>query len=414
VARMDYFEAAPRPTTTAPIDARLCEILNGQLKWLTLSWNAPTSFPNDEVTIRGSAMAAYAIAVTTQTQVWDPVLSGVPNYQTSINKATTLIAGVAAAHVANSTDPAAWGRTWESALWAGILGKAAWLLSTYLSTAQLNTVLAVLEDEANYRLTIQPRYMYAPDGTVLTPGDSGAEENEWNALAPAVAYCMMPTHPNAAAWLSCAVAYWAAAYCHQTDLTSPTLVNGVPINGRLAGWNVEADYTVTNHNRTPNPDYTSCISLAGSAAVAFGLAGRPVPEAAFWNVPQVYSTFTMPLPDFGGETIYLPGQPLPSINYPIPNDWGTRRPSHYAHLDQLARVYGFDTLIARPGGYWERVHVFDLWSMQHRFTTGQVFGALTEDTYGAREQLAAYHMATGWLALWLRHFDRIRITTATL
>ena len=409
-----YQELTPRVNTDAPLDIRLKEILNRQLKWGVNTYTVPTSWPNDEVTIRGAASVAFSLGVTVQTLAYDATISGVASASTATGRAVALIDGVASSHVSNG---GAWGHGSQSSLWAGICGKAAALSGSSLSVTQWGRVLTMLESEADWLLTQNPRFMYDPTGTVLTPGNTGAEENAWQAMTPAVAYCMMPTHPHAQLWLAKAVEFWVSAYCHVDDLTDSTLVNGVPISTRVTGgYNVEPDWTVVNHDIAPNADYMSAVNLLGSSAVMFGLVGRPVPEACFWHYDRVYAQLSTPLPAFAGATMYLPGQPMPSVFYPSGNDWGTRRPDTFALADGQARAYDLDGLSYRPAGYWERVHLYDVYNQQLRYTTGQVYpsGSQSEFIYGAKEQWSGYLIADLRLAQWLSYWGRATTTTASI
>jgi hypothetical protein len=391
--------------SSAPIPSRLAVLLNGQLKYLTNTWTPPTSYPNQEIPIRSAGSAALALAITVQTQVWDPTLSGVPNYVVSRDRTTKIVTDLSAAH--RATTAGGWGGTWQSALWAWLAGLAGWVNWRYLPALVREQVLGMLVNEATARVAAATRYLRAPDGTILTPGDSGAEENAWNALAPTLAYAMMPTHPDAPTWLQRAAELCAASYCHPDDVTAATVVSGRPISAWIAGSNVETDYTVVNHNIT-HPDYVAAAHLLTWSAATLSLAGRPVPRVFLWNVDKVFAALSTPL--FAGKSMYIPGEPTPIVFYPQGGDWGTRRPTNFAAFDIGVRCYGMDGLSLRPAGYWADVHVNDADVMQQRFSDGHLVASDAEDNYGAREQWNAAQLAVAWLTDWLRHHGRIRIT----
>jgi hypothetical protein len=405
VSLIGYAEPIASIRTSAPISSRLAVLLNGQLRYLTNTWTPPASYPNAEIPIRSAASAAVALAVTVQTQVWDATLSGVPNYAVPRDRAKTIVTDISTAH--RATTPGGWGGTWQSALWAWLTGFAGWLSWRYLSPAIREQVLAMVADEANTRVTAPTRYLRAPDGTVLTPGDTGAEENAWNALAPALAYAMMPTHPDAAGWLRRAAELCAAAYAHPDDVTSGTVVSGRPISAWIAGSNTENDYTVVNHGIT-HPDYVAAAHLLTWVGVTLSLAGRPVPRVFLWNVDRVFAALSTPL--FAGKSMYIPGEPSPIAFYPQGGDWGNRRPTNFAAFDVGVRAFGLDNRSARPAGYWADVHLNDADQMQARFADGHLVGSDSEDSYGAREQWNAAQLAVAWLTQWLSHHGRIRVT----
>jgi hypothetical protein len=390
--------------------SRLAVILNRQTGWLTNTWTPPDSYPNSEIPIRGAASAAVALAVCLQSQIFDAGVSGVPNYRTPRDRATKIATDIAAAH--RATTAGGWGGTWQSALWAWLSGLAGWLHWRYLSATDRQHVLAMIEDEANVRLGTPPRYLRGPDGTVLTPGDSGAEEDAWNVLAPALGYAMMPGHPNAARWLQRAAELAAAALAHPNDVTSRTVVSARPISEWVDGSNVESNYSITNHNRAPHPDYMAASHLLAWAAATLSLAGRPVPRVFLWNYDRVYAAMSAPI--FRGQAIYRPGEPSPIINYPAGYDWGNRRPTNLAAFDIGAVVYRMDGRSARPAGYWVDQHLQDADTMQQRFGDGHLVLDNTEDSYAAREQWDAAQVAVSALLLWLDAHGRIRVTDAPL
>jgi hypothetical protein len=395
--------------TSAPIYSRLSVLLNGQLRYLTNFWTPPATYPNQEIPIRSAGSAALALSITVQTQVWDPVVSGVGDYRIPRDRATSIVTSLAAAHRANTSG--GWGGTWQSALWAWLAGTAGWLQWRYLTGAAREAVARMVESEADAQLGGQPRYLRDLDGTVLTPGDTGAEECAWNALAPALAYAMMPGHVRAPGWLQTAARFAVAAYSHPDDAGSGEAVSGRPLVGWLAGSNTEADYSVVNHDRV-HPDYMAAAHLLTWAAATLSLAGRPVPAALLWNCDHVYAALSRPLA--GALPMYAPGEPDPIINYPAGGDWGDRRPTNFAAFDIGVRAYGLDGLSERPAGYWADVHLNDASAMQARFTDGHLVADATEDSYGAREQWNAAQLAASWLIQWLGHHGRIAVTDAPL
>src|SRR5262249_49793705 len=196
-------------------------------------------------------------------------------------------------------------------------------------------VTSMVVDEAD-RLTHQAvPYWGLPDGTIVTPGDTKAEENAWNSSLLDFAAAMMPGSPRATLWRAQAAALAVAAFATHADDTSSTTVNGVPLSTRLQGFNAYPDGTVENHQRI-HPDYASTIQLLWTAADLDRLARQRVPEAMFHNAGLVYSAFSTvsyvagaPSPAGGtyvapGGTVYVPGHS--SIYHPPGDDRGNDRP----------------------------------------------------------------------------------------
>ena len=290
-------------------------------------------------------MSALTVAVGLRTGAADPRVIG-----RSAGGATAyvsqLVRSIACEHEA--VTPGGWGLGWETAHWAMLTGAAAWLVWDRLSPETRSDVVAMMVAEADRQMQLAVPYWALPDGTVLTPGDTKAEECAWNAGLLSLASAMMPSAPHAALWRAKAADLAVAAYSTQSDVTSPTLVNGVSGQDRLQGYNAYPDGTVENHQRI-HPDYAANIQLLWLTADFDRLARRRVPEAMFHNGGLVYSSLSTHEFQAGadspaggtyaepGGTVYVRG--TDRIYYPQGDDWGVVRRAHFVSLDAHALVY---------------------------------------------------------------------------
>jgi len=407
VTLIPYVEMIGQVRNSRYVDTRMARVANNSMRWGLSTYVAPTTFGNAEHPIRGAASVAMLEAVGIQTLLYDPALAGFPSYLSAVNRANSLLIAVDTAHRQYTTG--GWGGQWQSAWWATLLGTTGWIQWRYLSVPDRERLLQVVEYEADQRLAQPPRYLRDAAGTVLTPGDTGAEENAWNAGGLACAALMMPGHPRAGDWMTAAVQLAVAAFSHPDDVSSGQVVNGRPLSEWLDGSNVEQSYDVVNHGKV-NPDYSQSIGLFGHTAILFGLAGKPVPEAFGWNADRVYARLT---------SYYTPGEPPQPVAYPDGPDWGVRRSVSCWWPDTCAQVLGWDALCDRPAGYWADVHLADADIQQARYTDGHLYAplntanpALSEDSYPAREQVGCYQLAAGHLLRWLADHDRLWTTDA--
>jgi hypothetical protein len=107
-----------------------------------------------------------------------------------------LLRTMACDHVANT--PSGWGTDTQSALHVRQIGLAAWLLWPRLRDDTRYRVARAVVAEADRQVALPPLYYGAPDGTILTPGNTRAEEDAWDATVLVLAAAMMPKHPHRA------------------------------------------------------------------------------------------------------------------------------------------------------------------------------------------------------------------------
>ncbi|MET9618415.1 hypothetical protein [Kitasatospora indigofera] len=382
-----------------------------------------------ENNIRPSAAETVGLAVSLKLGVYQTGNNSNPSPSTDVAKARTvrLISSLADRHVANTAG--GWGNGWQTAHWAAMAGLAGWLMWDDLTPTDRELVRKMVESEANRFNTYTVPYYRTATGTFVTPGDTKAEENAWNAQILQVATAMMPDHPNYATWMRKSIELEVSASARPQDLTNSTVVNGKAVSSWIKGSNVNSDGTVVNHSIV-HPDYMESIAFNATSGLTYSLAHKPTPQAAVFNADVVYDglvdlnftagqnpysadptmTHTNATP---GGTIYKDG--TSDIYYPNGNDWGLQRRMQFATLDVFADAFGFDDLASQKGAYWEPFHAQKVLDMQNRFAdghtyTGNYYDANSEDTYAGREEWVAHHAGWAYLARWLKHQGAITMT----
>jgi hypothetical protein len=383
---------------------------------------------DDELSIRLPAMSALTVAIGLRTGAADPARTDATGL-TATRYVDQLVRSIACEH--RSVSPDGWGDGWQTAHWAMLTGAAAWLIWDRLSPRTRADVASMVADEADFRLARAVPYWGLPDGTIVSPGDTKAEECAWNAGLLSLAASMMPSAPHAALWRAQAAELAVAAYSVRADDTSSVPVNGVSLADRLEGFNAYDDGTVENHDRI-HPDYATNIQLLWLAADFARLARQRVPVAMFHDGGLVYSAFSTVGYQAGatspaggtfappGGTVYVPG--TRSIYYPQGDDWGPSRRAHFVSLDAHAMVYA--PYLGATG--WPAVAALTQHEKAQRHlvrTSGTDDGrtysvdptvAGQQDVYRGREEYAAQNLATAWLALYVAHLGIPALDGSTL
>ena len=179
-----------------------------------------------------------------------------------------------------------WGNDWQTALWAGLAGTAGWILWTDLSASDQEYVRRMVEYEANRFTNYAVPYYMNRSGTIVYPGDTKCEET-WNSSVMHLALCMMPAHPNAAPWWNKALELSLSAHARPSDINRTNVYHGRTLASWLNGSNANEDSTVINHSIV-HPDYMVAGLCEFQPALVYLLAGKPVPQAGFFNLDQIY------------------------------------------------------------------------------------------------------------------------------
>ncbi|MFD3946589.1 hypothetical protein [Streptomyces sp. NPDC058579] len=402
-------------SATDPAGGRMKQILRNSSRYLIGPWYAntyKTYAPDgylhlggaDERSVRLPAMTALSTATALKLGVYDPVT--LPEDKATI-RGSNLIRTIAARHRANDSDTAtAWGGGWQTALWAYYAGTAAWLMWDQLPTADREKAVRMLAFEADRLCTgddlhlvgtsgIQ-LFMTRRDGSVVTPGDTKAEENSWSAAVLGLSAAMMPTHPSAPRWIERNHELLLAATAGPADLASTTPVNGINPSEWLRGTNIDDDGTLENHGFL-HPLYMVALDQSIYQGAIWALAGTCAPRAGLHNISRIYSALVDK--DFGGRTIYTPGSA--DIHYPEGNDWGTRFPLYFGTFDLLVSLTGQDAGISPNAATWEALHNQEQLDMQARFTDGRTYANPGENSYHGAEQRIGVLAAQSYLTLFL-------------
>lgn len=442
-------------TAADPVDAHSVELRavlrNTNRYALTTWWDQVKNFDaqtgyldlggTGEHNVRPVAAQAYGLATSLALGVYQPHETAGISADTARQRTTRMIASVAYRHVVNR-GAGGWGTAqapvqgsgtgWQTAHWAAFAGFAGWLLWPHLGTADRENVRRMVEFEANRFNAYNPVNYRNDAGGYVTPGDSKSEEHAWNAQLLHVAIAMMPDHPNHATWSRKSAELMISAAARPADTTSSQVVNGRTVAAWVTGSNVNADGTITNHDRI-HPDYMVAMPLSAHAGLTSSLAGRATPRAALFNLDRVYDalvdkefvTGSRPYDDprigfavaSPGGTIYRDGGS--SIYYPHPNDWGTGRRMHVAAMDAMADAFRFDGLASQKGAYWAPFHVRAALDLQRRHGDGRTYRdrcgpSNAEDKYLGCEEWVSHHAAWAYTARWIKHHGAFRVTDVAL
>ena len=260
-----------------------------------------------EYKVRGAGSQAFSIATMLKLGLYDAESTGVSE-QAALGICAKITRSLAYRHKANFDG--GWGGGWQDDWWAAIAGHAGWLTWEHYDAKDRELIRKMVEWEANRRMTYTVPYYRKKDGTIVTPGDTKAEENAWNTTVLFLACSMMPNHKNYGKWYVKGLELAISAYSHPDDVESDVVINGKPLKEWLNGSNTEDNYLVINHNRI-HPEYASRTGLNLVNAAVLTLGGKPVPEGAFFNSDKVYRAvveveFAAPPYAAPGGTCYKP------------------------------------------------------------------------------------------------------------
>ncbi|HSX00599.1 MAG TPA: hypothetical protein VLF67_00005, partial [Candidatus Saccharimonas sp.] len=389
---------------------------------MTTWWNGPaqtlltaTLGPGEESKIanhdavRRMGMEALALSTSLATGSYDASATGV-SAAIAKQRAIQLIDRVASNHVTNHLG--GWGEHWQSAMWAGIAGRAAWYIWPDLPAATQANVARMVAHEANYAARLKIHYLRDAAGNLLTPGDSGAEEMSWDTNAMQLALVMLPNDPRSNVWMTEMVRFSLAAWARPQDVASSQVVNGAALSSWLKGSNVEANGVVINHNRVAS-DYSTTTYSNLDAVPLFALAGKQTPQAITSLLAPVYAAFrgvTFAAPPYtapGGQT-YVSNSA--NIYYPESIDWGTGQKLPYALADAQAATFGYDPGTATQ---YQALHADAQLAMQARFTDGHTYASDAEYNYEGREEHTAQLASQMYLTMYLRDHNLVSFTSAS-
>ena len=355
-----------------------CSLAFSQPTSQTIEILTPAGGFKGEDAIRTQAMALYATAIAIHDNMYDAHAVNVPTSDAR-RRAVAWANGLAASY-----DRTHWGDGWQSALWVYYLGFGSRQLWNDLPAGTQQLVTQEVAEEADRLLGIAPRYYEDASDTVLTPGDSKAEEDAWNANLLLFAAREFADEPNAAKWERRGRWYALAAWATRDEIGS---------DPRIEGSNLNDDGTVTNHGKVVNPDYMfSDAEFIAYAALTAADTHTSLPMETTNNFRRVWrgltaAQFATPTGSTPASTIYLRGENRSvsaDIYYPLGADWSWERRANAALMDCEAFAEEIDPEAAD----WAVAHLTYVLQQQARHDDGRVFSQ-GESRYPADEQFAA-------------------------
>lgn len=317
--------------------ARLRRLLSGQVRWAVEDFlprhvRDGVLVEADHAYALSAASCVSGIAVGLRTGALDDTVDA----DEAREQAVAAVGAVASSHHVHG---GYWGHAWQAAMVTGVAALGAWLLWDDLGDQTRQRFAAAVADEASFRYAQPTRYLRNVRGEYLTAGDTGAEEESWNARGVAAAVAMLPGHAQAQRWSRAMVLRLLAAYARPSEVDDRRLVQGTPVCSWLAGSNMEEDGDLQNHGFLPNPNYMRSPHHV-AACMLLQLGGQPVPEVALHGLRELYVAHQRYYREDG------------SVHYPAGTDVGSRNVILYANDVQMT-AFGLDRANALR---WQRVH----------------------------------------------------------
>lgn len=334
-------------------------------------------FSAGEVPVRSQASAIYATAIALHNNYYNPA-------SVTVSRTEALRRTVAwTTALAGSYQQDRWGHGWQSGLWVFYMGYGAKQLWSNLPQATRDMVTADVASEADYLLTVPPPFYRDASGRVLFPGDSKSEEDAWNAELLMMAAREFSDNPHAADWERQGRWYMIAAYA------TPNQVGTDP---RITGSNVNADGTVTNHQRI-HPDYM--ITQGEYVAKIRMIASHTrtaIPSETSNNFVTVWRAltrikFSTRYFNKPGGTIYRRGPHWTATDkmyFPQGGAWSNYRRFNAAQMDVEAFSSGIDSMAYG----WAKCHMLYVLRQQRAHKDGHIFSA-GQTHFAEDEQFAA-------------------------
>ncbi|MBQ7544140.1 MAG: acyltransferase [Synergistaceae bacterium] len=364
-----------------------------------------------ESALRGWAHTCFILSSVLRFNIYEEGITGIPK-DDAVKMVCKLTATLARNHCSNSHG--GWGRLWQSALWAENIAFAGWLMWNDLSEQDRAFVLNMLVYEADRFIGYEVPYYRDSEGRVISPDDTKAEENAWNSRILALAACMLPEHEHCRLWEAKLAELLLSSTAVPEDTSSERSIDGVKVGDVLHGSNINSDGTVMNHGLYHIDYMTTTIEGMTGTAIIYALAGRKVPESAFFNHDIIYSALVnLDLGTYdsskAGHHFYgrtEDGMPAPELDMPGVNDWGGKWFTSCYLADTEAEIFGLDKDC--PEGLkasdWADVHLKEVMLMVSRNTTGKIFGE-GENYFVSGETYAMQNLCKAYL---LRVYNRQR------
>ncbi|GAA4303474.1 hypothetical protein [Aestuariibaculum suncheonense] len=368
--------------------------------------------------IRPVAVEAEALATSLRLGLYDSAVTGISKTEAEA-KTLQLIRSLAHTHISNSEN--GWGRKWQSALWSGYAGFAAWMMWDQLDKQTQLEILVMIYNECEWIMNDKglPAIKTYRDlkGEIVSPGDTGAEENAWDSLILSVACAMMPEHPSHNQWMNKMIFLNLNALARPSDLESKKRYHGKLLNAWLVGTNINEDGTIVNHHFI-HPDYmTSPFEF--NPIMFFELAKQPAPKAVTRHLGLVFEAFTVLDFHVGdsitGGVVKFPGGTIfkadsDDIFYPLGTDWGKGRRMNFVSFNSTVAAYVSDRKTREAATKFELKYGQAALDMQNRFDDRRTYLDKNEDNYPSREAWVANKAATAYIIETLKLLGKPKFT----
>lgn len=218
------------------------------------------------------------------------------------SQAIGLLRYLTASHVSGGgacVNGKAWGKQWQSAMWARAVGLAGWFLWNELDPDLQTAIARLVEFEAD-------RFLQQPPKSSLRD-DTGAEENAWNALITSLACNLIPAHPRAAAWEEASLRYLYNTFSVAADAHDATPGDGgKPIKDWVTTVNAHDDFTVENHRLVHMGYLKNTVSELQENTLPWLIRGRQVPAACLHHAGEVFGVLVACM-GWDGGPVYFAG-----------------------------------------------------------------------------------------------------------
>ena len=363
--------------------------------------------------IRPVSHAIYCIALALHYGYYDEEIAGVSGEDAEA-MCIKLINSVVEEHRSNHPDDQEdryWGDSWQSPLWAENIGLGAWLLRDSMKPEDYAKAERMVLNEAD-RMAYDFEIPYYQDenGEIIYPGDTKGEEIAWSAKILALACAMFPDSEKLPDWSDKLERMLVSSTAMQEDLGSERIIDGRKVGDLINGSNVNEDGTVVNHDLV-HIDYMATIyEEMGDTIVVYKIAGKPVPEAATFNLDKIYrGLIDVDLGKYdesrAGKNFYLRdenGQPTGEVTMPGKNDWGKPGYAIYYLCDVMTDRLDLDTDIEETckAHIWEELHYEKMRDQVRRETDGRITGQFFqpgENSFVSGELFMMHNLAEAYV-----------------
>jgi hypothetical protein len=177
-------------------------------------------------------------------------------------------------------EEANWGDSWQSALWAQHLARAAWWAWPGLPDDLRQSVRRVIAHEADFLADQTPPHQLKRN--------TKAEENAWMSMIFDKAVLLLPSDPRRPKWEKAFQRWALSSFLRPADEHSREIVDGRTVAEQFTGANIYDDFTLENHNMV-HPDYMGAIIFPMGCSLEFAMTGRTPPQAIRHNADRIYT-----------------------------------------------------------------------------------------------------------------------------